>query len=123
MAGISSRELAVQRKQTAAFILADSVAVVLERPTFVSDGAGGHTRGVPTPLPVQTMRLTPLQDGAIAQVTADGEMIEPTYMLIGSWDCDMERWDRFALGGHQYEVVSVNQNTQYQCKGEVVYRE
>lgn len=120
--GISSAELAIQRKQTAAFIASDSVAVVLERPVFVSDGAGGHTRGVPTLLPSQTMRLIPLQDGTTAQLNADGEMIEPSYMLMGRWDANIERWDRFMLEGHEYEVLSVNQNRQYECKAEVSYR-
>lgn len=120
--GISPMELAVQRKITNYFIRADGEDFVLERPAFVSDGAGGHTRGPSAPLPPQLMRLVPLQDGATAQLTADGEMVEPSYMLVGLHDADMERWDTFTTDTGRYEVVSVNLNRQYECKGEVVFR-
>lgn len=120
--GISPMELAVQRKNTKAFIRADAEVFVLERSAFASDGAGGHTRGTPAPLPPQLMRLVPLQDGSTPQLTADGEMIEPSYILIGHHDADMERWDTFTTDNGRYEIVSVNLNRQYECKGEVAYR-
>lgn len=119
--GISSVELGVQRRNTKAFILADSLMVALMRPVSVSDGEGGKARSSLAALPPQTMRLMPLQDGAAEQLTADGLQISPTYMLMGVWDCDMQRWDTFAVGTSRYEVVSINQNRQYETKGEVVY--
>lgn len=119
---ISWVELSALRKGTVAFIKADANTFVLARSMFVDDGAGGHSRGAPSQLPPQLMRLIPLQDGSTLQLTADGEQIEPSYMLMGTWDADMERWDTFELGGRRYEIVSVNQNRQYETKGEVVYR-
>lgn len=118
---ISPAELTAQRRTTEAFIRADGEVVILERSTFVSDGAGGSVRGAPAPLQPQFMRLIPLQDGSPEQMTADGEAISPSYMLLGKHDADMERWDRFTRDGERYEVVSVNSNRQYECKGLVVY--
>jgi hypothetical protein len=119
--GISATELALQRKLTKNFIKADSMNVVLMRSPMVSDGEGGTTRGAPVPLPVQVMRLIPAQDGAPERLTSDGVQISPKYMLMGVWDADMDRWDRFTVAGQVYEVVSVNQNLQYETKGEVAY--
>jgi hypothetical protein len=82
---------------------------------------GGVLMGTPTALPAQTMRLIPAQDGAQERFTADGKAVRPTYMLQGRYDADMERWDTFVHAGHRYEVVFVNENRQYQVKGEVVY--
>jgi hypothetical protein len=120
--GISPTELALQRRLTRRFIEADSLTVVLMRSVPVSDGEGGTVRGVPTALPAQVMRLIPLQDGADEQLTADGLQVSPSYMLMGVWDADMDRWDQFTVDGKRYEVVSVNQNLQYETKGEVAYR-
>lgn len=117
---ISDAELAVHRTNTVQFILADSVEVVLVRRTRVSDGAGGHTWS-PAPLPVQVMRLIPLGDGATERQNQDGVLVRPSYMLMGEHDADMERWDRFYKDGREYEIVFVNDNRQYETKGEAVY--
>jgi hypothetical protein len=120
--GIASVELAFQRKNTEAFIAADSVEVVLIRTPREDDGAGGVLTGTPASLLPQVMRLIPLQDGHSPRQTAEGEMAEPSYMLLGKHDADMERWDEFQMNGAWYQVVFVNQNRQYEVKGEVVYR-
>lgn len=121
MSGIETTELRVQRLLTASFIKADSVEVTITRNSVVSDGEGGYTRQAVT-LAVQTMRLLPLSDGADQRLTADGQMVAPKYMLMGDHDADLERWDTFSLDSDRYEVVFVNENRQYQVKGEVVYR-
>jgi hypothetical protein len=121
--GIADVELRAQRANTVAFIKADSFTVVLERSVWASDGAGGTVKGDPAPLPAQVMRLIPLRDvGSVQRTTADGQAVEPTYALLGSYDADMERWDTFLLDDVEYEVVFVNQSRQYETKGEVFYR-
>jgi hypothetical protein len=120
--GISQAELRAQRTITEEFIRADSLEVTLLRSTFTPDGAGGEVKGDPAPLPVQTMRLIPASDGAQERFTADGEAVRPSYMLMGKFDADMERWDELIVDGIRYQIVFVNQNRQYQTKGEVVYR-
>lgn len=119
--GIEAAELAAQRLLTKAFIQADYLLVPLTRHVMMPDGAGG-TEDVEVVLPEQTMRLLPLGDGAEERLTADGRAVRPSYMLQGMHDADMERWDTFTLDGHRYEVVFVNENRQYQVKGEVYYR-
>jgi hypothetical protein len=122
--GIPTTELAIQRRITKEFIGYDSVVVVLQRSTRVSDGAGGYLRQSPVSLPPQVMRLIPLSDrGAAAQrLTADGKMAQPNYILMAEYSADLMRWDTFALNGERYDVLWVNQNTQYEKKAEVIYR-
>ena len=119
---IAGAELAVQRMLTSAFIEADHLTVVLYRSVWTSDGAGGSVKGLPAPLAPQRMRLIPLGDGAVERFTANGEAVRPSYKLLGKYDADMDRWDEFSLDGRRYEVVFINENRQYEVKGEVAYR-
>lgn len=120
---IAAAELAAQRRITAAFIAADSLSVVLQRSARTSDGAGGVIVGTPAPIAAQTMRLIPLRDvGSVQRTTADGQLVDPTYALLGLYNADVQRWDTFTLNGAVYEVVFVQLNRQYECKGEVFYR-
>jgi hypothetical protein len=121
MSGIEAAELAVQRNLTAAFIAADWMMVALERRTRTADGEGGYLEGPAVPLAAQRMRLIPRQDGSVERMTADGKVVLPAYSLMGSHDADMERWDEFEVNGHRYQVVFINQNRQYEVKGEVAY--
>lgn len=118
--GIATGELLVHRANTVAFIAADSFTCTLNRRTRVPDGAGGHTFTA-TPLAPQIMRLIPLGDGAPERMTEDGKSVRPTYMLMGAYGCDMQREDTFAKDGRQYRIVFINDNRQYEVKGEVVY--
>jgi hypothetical protein len=119
---IATAELAIQRMLTRVFIEADVRPVVLERSTWTPDGAGGSVQGDPESLAPQRMRLIPLGDGAQERFTPNGEAVRPSYKLLGKYDADMERWDTFTLDGSRYEVVWVNENRQYEVKGEVAYR-
>lgn len=118
---IPTAELVWQRRNTQAFIDADWVTITLLRAEWSSDGAGGSVKGDSVPLTPQRMRLIPSQDGATLRTTANGEEVAPDYTLMGLWDADIERWDEFTLNGMRYEIVFVNQNTQYETKGEVAY--
>lgn len=120
--GISPAELLIQQQLTKTFIAADWLEVTLERSEWVSDGSGGSVRQDPVPLAPQRMRLIPLGDGAQERTTASGEAVTPTYMLMAEHDADMERWDEFMVGGRRYEVVFINENQQYEKKGEAAYR-
>jgi hypothetical protein len=120
--GIHPIELAVQRKLTAAFIAADSLTLTLLRATQTADGEGGVVTGDPAPLAPQTMRLIPMRDGAEGRFTADGKMVVPEYMLMGTHAANMERGDEFYLEGKRYELLFVQQNKQYEKKAEVAYR-
>lgn len=119
--GIHPAELAAQRRLTKTFVWADAKDIELVRTERVPDGAGGVILGDPVRLPPQTMRLIPGQDGAQERFTAEGVAVKPSYKLLGTHEADMQRWDTFELDGHRYEVVFINENRQYQVKGEVVY--
>lgn len=119
--GIEQEELRVERMLTDAFISADSLQVVLNRTTEVSDGAGGVLLSDTAPLAAQKMRLLPLGDGAVERLTADGRVVRPSYMLLGNYDANMQRGDTFTLSTGRYQVVFVNENRQYEVKGEVAY--
>lgn len=121
--GIRAGELALQRRITKAFIAADSLEVVLLRRTATDDGAGGTVYGPPAALSPQVMRLIPLGSIVNEQTTADGRQVTPTYALLGEHTADVQRWDQFEVDGHTYEVVMLQQNSQYEVKAEVAYRE
>lgn len=119
---IAPGELNLQRSLTAQFIEADPLELQLYRSTKTPNGSGGYTTSAPAPVGgLQRMRLIPLGDGAEERLTADGKTVTPNYMLQGYFDCDMDRWDTFELSGIRYQIVFINQNSQYQKKGEVVY--
>ena len=81
-------------------------------------------RSNPVDLPPQRMRIIPLGEGGSTpeRFNSNGEAVRPTYKLLGLYDCDMERYDEFELEGTRYEIVFVNQNRQYEVKGEAAYR-
>lgn len=119
---INSMELKVQRGISQAFIEADPVEIQLTRPTVSPDGAGGQVRTATANVGgLQRMRLIPLGDGAAQRLTADGKEVTPTYMLMGLYSAAMQRGDQFTMDGRRYEIVFINQNTQYEIKGEVAY--
>jgi hypothetical protein len=118
---IGTAELDIQRRITAEFIAADCNDIELLRRPQTSDGAGGFTWDTAAPVAVQSLRLIPSQDGAQPRLTADGVEVTPSYMLMGTYDASIQRFDEFTLAGRRYQVVFVNANAQYEVKGEVAY--
>lgn len=117
---ISPAELAVQRRLSAEFIAADAQTIVLQRPTRTPDGAGGTTVGTPVPQAAQVFRLLPQEDGATARTTSEGESATPEFMLMGYWDCNMARFDEFAIGSRRFQIVYID-DRQYEIKGEAIF--
>lgn len=117
---IRAAELAVQRRLSAEFIAADAQTITLLRSARTPDGAGGTEIGAAVSQDPQTFRLLPQEDGATARTTADGESATPEYMLMGAWDCNMQRFDEFVIGARRYQIVYID-NRQYEIKGEVIY--
>jgi hypothetical protein len=98
--------------------MADAESVVLMSREKISDGAGGHTWS-PAPRPSQDARLIPKQPGA-ERLNSEGVLVIPEFVLVGLYGTVIERYDRFTLGGRNYEVVWVHENQEYQTKAEVV---
>jgi hypothetical protein len=118
--GIAAVELAAQRKATEWYIKADAFPCVLTRNVRVPNGAGGYVMAS-LPLPSQNLRMNPLQDIGRERQTADGRVATPQYVLIGTYDADIQRFDTFTKDGRDYQVVFMVENQQYQVKGEVIY--
>lgn len=101
----------LRRAQTEALINMKPADVVLTRYTWLSDGAGGRTKGPATPLPAQRMRLVPsstvLQE-APARVTSDGRTVTPNWLLIALPECDIHEFDTCVVLGHKLEIVYVS---------------
>lgn len=117
---ISTGEARAQRRITAAYIAADPVEVAIVRPVWTSDGASGRTEGTPKTLLPQRFKLIRQQDSGLFRTTADGKQVSPDHRLLGTFDADLERYDRFTLDGKRFEVVYVSR-TDYEVKGEVIY--
>jgi hypothetical protein len=118
---IAAVELSIQRQLTIVFIEADPLELQLRRPVRTADGAGGYVDAMVNVGSLQRLRLIRQQDQSDEQLTADGRMIAPTYVLMGSYLADIQRWDEFELNGERYQILSVAQNRQYEVKGLVAY--
>lgn len=119
---IPAAEMAAQRRATDAFIRADVESVTLVPRERSRTASGGATYTDLPPRPSQAMRLIPAKETlAVERETLDGRIVKPEYVLLALWDGEMERGDRFSLGGNRYEVAFVHEKRDYQVKGEVVY--
>lgn len=121
----SATELAVQRRNTDAFINADALSVALNRAGLVSNGAGGFRRGAPSVLPPQTVRLVPVgaqYGGAEEHEMLDGQTVQVDYHMVAPFDADIERGDWFFLRDEKHEVVWVRSVGDYEMKAGVTNR-
>lgn len=113
---IPEAEARVQRKITSAFIATDAATVNLVPIRRQDNGAGGWTRSFGTPRVPQVMRMIPTNfEGE--QETLDGKRVSPTHVLMGEYNAEMERGDRFLFKGSMYEVTYVQEKQDYQVKG------
>lgn len=123
----AAMELEVQRLNTEEFIKADPIILDLTRQQRVIQPSGGYVMEAhPLGLP-QTFRLIPASDRMPEIKTSNGRLVVPEYILLGAWDCNMERWDRFELNDVWFEIASPirpeHTQSRYERKGDVVRRE
>lgn len=102
----ASSYLRVQRKNTEAFINADPIVVSLVPRVKTKTAGGGKKMEKGTPKSAQKFRLIPQGDVQPSVQTPDGIQLTPTFVLLGKFDADIDRWDTFQLNGHDYQVVS-----------------
>lgn len=102
----STSEVEYQRRITKAFIDSDPISLSLSRPLTADDGEGGRIIGSSSNIEMQTFRLIPQSDVMPQVQTPDGFQLTPTYVILGEYDCDLERWDRFSVAGVDFQVVS-----------------
>lgn len=120
-------ELEQQRRQTEAFINADSTTLSVLRGVREPTDAGGYRDVVPTEPNVGPVlvRLIPTSDKTPELRTSAGRMVVPTYTLLAMPDADLARWDKFKLGEDTYELANILDewkpaDNKYELKGDVV---
>jgi hypothetical protein len=112
----------VLREQTRNFIAENPSQVVLTRSTETPDGAGGTTKGSPTPLTAQKMRIVLQAANESREIrTSSGEMLKPTAVLIAEYNADVQRGDVLTINGVRHEVAWVR-NLGYEISADVVAR-
>lgn len=99
-------ELVVNRRATLEFIAADPIRVGMRETIKQSNGSGGYKFVEGDQRAEQVFRLIPQQDVMPTVQTIDGIQITPTFVLMGTYDADIRRWDTFELNGNKYQVVS-----------------
>jgi hypothetical protein len=106
---METRELRALRKIMGAFILADAKDIILIRIPKIPSGNGGFIDGTPEYLSAQKFRLVPFKRrlGQQEVNTQDGDIPFLKYVLVGFWDCDVERDDTFTFQDRNCLVVGV----------------
>lgn len=124
--GINQAELVIARRNTAAFINADSITVILNRPVRVASGTGGWIESTPLVLTEQTFRLVPTSTRAGDQSyrTPDGSFNETREELVGMPSSDVHKGDWFINPADQliYTVIHVSPERSYRCSAWVIQR-
>jgi hypothetical protein len=114
-------ELAMQKRNTMAYIDADPSVVTLMRSGLAADGAGGLIRVTPFPIDVQTFRIINGQISQTVTRTLDGQEVRADYMMICLSDADVHAGDTFTTSACRYKVVYVYPDPTYELLAEVAF--
>lgn len=101
------------RKVMTEFINADAKKIRLQRPAFEKTPTGGFKKAAWEVLPEQTIRLVPYKRRLtdLVKQMASGEIPHIYYVLVGYWNCDVQRMDEFELDGAYYRVMGLEPHT------------
>lgn len=116
-----SQTSTIHLKQTEAFIDENPSAIRILRVVKEKTAAGGFVADSSGYLPVQKMRLVPINRvGAVSErMTSDGRMIKPDATIVGMPDADIQRGDKFLHDGLVYEVVFLSRGPKWRTSAEV----
>lgn len=119
--GYISTELALLRDQTAWFIAANSIDLILTPVRRQRTGSGG-TAVINMPnRPMQRMRLISMSASQKPKLTEDGIEREIDLTLLGEWDAQMDIGDWWIDGeGLKYEIIEMVPYNRYEVRGLVV---
>ena len=119
-----TKEIAGLRRGTTAFIEHDPRDVALWRVVAVPNGSGGFLPAVGGYIYPQRMRLIPTDANGgtgTERRLGDGTLVTPNWVLLGEWNAEVRREDRFAFpDGRIARIVYVQEKRAYQTKAEVV---
>lgn len=104
---------AALRKVMAEFIRADGREIRLQRPVLEKTPSGGFRKASWGVLDPQTFRLVPYKRRLtdLVRNMASGEIPHLLYVLVGLWNCDVQRMDEFELDGAYYRVQGLEPHT------------
>jgi hypothetical protein len=105
MTNARDTELKLSRKNTLYALKSYGEELVLKRPEFTSH-AGGRREGTPTTLLSQTfdISLSLVSSTVASPVGSDNTQ---TADLMGKWDADIQRGDRFTYNDLEFTVTTV----------------
>lgn len=111
---MDKKALPLLRKNLDAFIRADPVTITLIRSQKLKSAAGGYTKGLPQDITPQQFRLVTFQRRLYSFTNTgqvSGYVPVLKYVLIGRYNCDIQRDDEFYLNGNHYKVSSIEPKT------------
>ena len=91
---------------------------------FARTGSGGQKRSA-SPTPQKTIKryFGGVSGNPMILEGANGERHQATYVLIGDWNDDIQKYDEFNLYGKDYRVVGVDEASRgYQTKAWVIQK-
>ena len=115
-------ELEEARKTTADLISEEPTPVALVRKVWTRTPSGGVKSGPPQDLPV----VNRFFGGIVGQPriirAQNGEQVVATYVLIGTFDDDIQEEDEFSIGDKKFRVAEVAQDNGYETRAWVIDR-
>lgn len=120
------QEFLVNMANTMAFIAADPSVIVINRPTEISDGAGGKvTIDLVDAFP-EIVRMIPQgADNATANPitqTTNGSLDRPDFVMLGEPGLTVKRGDFFEWRDLTWKILTIRQSPQYETKADVAVR-
>lgn len=115
-------EIDIQRKITIAYIDTKPSMITLIPRVRAKQSTGGFAFQELTPRSPQKMRLIEPYHGTLPVVLtgSDGVQREMELMLLGRWDCDLEKYDIFTYSGQAYEIAQLYHFNGYEQRAEVI---
>ncbi len=131
MSSVLDRRIEQARRTTRLSIEHDGDYIALMRPAgFVSDGAGSMVRDDTEPTELDPIKrlligLTMVGRGVNQEperfiITEPGERVRVVYVLIGTYDDDIQKGDYWMDGDDKLEVVFVHPDKSFQTKAEII---
>lgn len=120
----ADRELAVNRRNTLAFIASRPLVLALIPQVRTRTASGGVTYVPQTPRAEQTLRLIE-QASAYGNSpgllqASDGKQRRVQYQLLGAYDAEIGVYDYWEADGLHFEVVELLSYNGYERRGQVI---
>lgn len=116
-------ERIMARRQIEALIKADPIMVSFRRRAKIAIHGGGWRYGAETPITPQEVTLIPFKRRMTEFLnnTELGNVPDLPYVLLGRWNLDVQRGDQFSYGGDEFEVQTIDLDTEVRIACHVDY--